>query len=178
MKFFSFVAGIMFALTSAALAQGLTEVLPEGEEPQNMVKIEMERRATARAEAEAKKAAEEEAKKLEEEKKALKQAHEEEENALMSDRERRLAKRRAEIAAERAAETSRFKKKAIENTIRREKKYEEIMQRKQEKASRFQKKAVTFLPRLLCRAGPGAVRGGTPGRLCPPSSAPSSPSGR
>ena len=57
MKFFNCLASIMFVLTSGVWAQGLTEVLPEGEEPQNMVKIEMERRATARAEAEAKKAA-------------------------------------------------------------------------------------------------------------------------
>ena len=60
---------------------------------------------------------------------------------LLSEKEKRLAKRRAEIAEERANEKSRFKRKAIENTEKREKKYDEMMKRKQEKASRFQKKA-------------------------------------
>ena len=53
----------------------------------------------------------------------------------------RLQKRREAIAIERANETSAFKKKAIANTERREKKHEEILKRKQEKESRFQKAA-------------------------------------
>ena len=49
--------------------------------------------------------------------------------------------RRAEIEKERANEKSRFKLKAIENTKKREERYQEIMDRKKENASRFQKKA-------------------------------------
>lgn len=69
------------------------------------------------------------------------QPEEETPAALMSRKEKREAARKAEIAEERAQETNRFKKKAIEDTEAREKKYEEIMERKQQKASRFQKEA-------------------------------------
>ena len=53
----------------------------------------------------------------------------------------RLQKRREAIALERANETSAFKKRAIANTERREKKQEDILKRKQEKESRFQRAA-------------------------------------
>lgn len=61
--------------------------------------------------------------------------------ALISAKEKRRNDRLAQIAEERAKETNRFKKKAIQNTEAREKRYEEIMERKQQKASRFQKAA-------------------------------------
>ena len=61
--------------------------------------------------------------------------------AFISAKEKRKNDRLAQIAEERAKETNRFKKKAIENTEAREKKYEEILERKQQKASRFQKAA-------------------------------------
>lgn len=52
-----------------------------------------------------------------------------------------LEKRRAELSIERSKETSRFKKRAIENTMRREKKHEEILKEKEKRESRFQKRA-------------------------------------
>ena len=53
----------------------------------------------------------------------------------------RIEKHRIELAQERAREKNKFKKRAIENTIKREKKHIEMLKEKQERESRFQKKA-------------------------------------
>lgn len=62
-------------------------------------------------------------------------------NEVETKEKSRLQKRREELAIERAKETRRFKKKAISNTERRERRHEEILREKRENESRFQKEA-------------------------------------
>lgn len=61
---------------------------------------------------------------------------------LKSKAEQAYEEQLEKIKEERAKETSRFKKKAIENTQAREKRQQELLQEKKDKASRFTKKAM------------------------------------
>lgn len=71
-----------------------------------------------------------------------KQEQEPKEEVILLNRSDKLYREKlAKIQAERAKETNRFKKKAIENTEAREKKKQEIIQKQIDKSSRFQKEA-------------------------------------
>ena len=111
------ICGFVSSVSAKVTAPGEAgSVYSNAEEPEDPLEIESERRAAERAAREAEQAAKEaEAKALE--------AQDQEEEKWLSNKEKRLMQRRSEIEKERAEEISRFKKKAIENTRRREKKY-------------------------------------------------------
>ncbi len=155
MRLFVFLLISFFGtgFANAAVTESGSELLPEGEKVKSFLEIDMEERELQKEQekiaesddAETKKQGNVKEVKTEDTTDAVDNSGngaEEQEEKLLSEKEKKLMLWRAQIAEERANETSRFKKKAIENTIKREKKYEEIMKRKEEKASRFQKAAM------------------------------------